>query len=128
MSEIPPSQLAAGPTPAAFSKSRAEGNRRLLESGPTFESFFALDAGAYAPGALPAGVKELLGLVISVVKDCEECVYFHLQRCDEERVAPEQVLEALQIALVGGGSVAVPLLRRAMAFMAQLPNLASNAS
>ncbi len=36
----------------------------------------------------------------------------------------EQVLEALQVALVGAGSVAVPLLRRAVGFMEQLPGLA----
>ncbi|MGW0483607.1 carboxymuconolactone decarboxylase family protein [Nonomuraea sp. NPDC003214] len=115
--------LTVTPSPEAFRKARADGNERLRSSGSLFESFFALDGAAYAPGTLPASVKELLGLVVSVMKDCEECVYYHLERCDEERVSREQVLEALQIALVGGGSVTIPLLRRAVSFMEQLPTL-----
>ncbi|WP_149182115.1 carboxymuconolactone decarboxylase family protein [Streptomyces sp. TRM49041] len=111
------------PSPEAFRAAKAEGNERLRQSGSLFEPFFALDSSAYEPGALPVSVKELLGLVVSVMKDCEECVYYHLQRCDEEGVARDQVLEALQIALVGAGSVTVPLLRRAVTFMEKLPNL-----
>ncbi|WP_379498373.1 carboxymuconolactone decarboxylase family protein [Nonomuraea thailandensis] len=111
------------PSPDAFRRARAEGNERLRGSGSLFESFFSLDGAAYAPGALPVSVKELLGLVVSVMKDCEECVYYHLERCDEEQADRDQVLEALQIALVGGGSVTIPLLRRAVSYMEKLPNL-----
>ncbi|MEV0151122.1 MULTISPECIES: carboxymuconolactone decarboxylase family protein [unclassified Nonomuraea] len=105
---------------------RAEGNERLRGSGEFFESFFALDAAAYQAGALPVTTKELLGLVVSVMKDCEECVYYHLERCNEEGVSRDEVLETLQIALVGGGSVTVPLLRRAMSFMSRLPRLGAS--
>ncbi|MEV0195364.1 carboxymuconolactone decarboxylase family protein [Nonomuraea sp. NPDC050691] len=117
---------AATPSPAAFRLARAEGNERLRGSGELFESFFALDAAAYQAGALPVTTKELLGLVVSVMKDCEECVYYHLERCDEEGVGRDEVLETLQIALVAGGSVTVPLLRRAMSFMSQLPRLGAS--
>lgn len=50
---------------------------------------------------------------------------YHLERCEQEQMPREQVLETLQVALVGAGSVAVPLLRRAIAFMDQLPGLAA---
>ncbi|NRQ36997.1 carboxymuconolactone decarboxylase family protein [Nonomuraea sp. NN258] len=113
----PREPLTETPSPEAFRKARADGNERLRASGSLFESFFSLDEAAYAPGALPTSVKELLGLVVSVMKDCEECVYYHLERCDEEQVARDQVIEALQIALVGGGSVTIPLLRRAVSYM-----------
>jgi AhpD family alkylhydroperoxidase len=109
------------PCPEEFRRARDEGNQRLRADAALVEPFFVLDAAAYAAGALPVATKELLGLVISVMKDCEECVYYHLERCAEERVSRERVLEALQVALVGGGSVTVPLLRRAAAFIAQLP-------
>lgn len=113
------------PTPEDFHRARSWGNERLRQATPVAESLFALDGAAYASGALPAGTKELLGLVVSVVKDCEECVYYHLERCEQEQMPREQVLETLQVALVGAGSVAVPLLRRAIAFMDQLPGLAA---
>lgn len=112
------------PTPEAFRRNRGAGNDRLRAQAPVAESLFALDGAAYAAGALPAATKELLGLVLSVAKDCEECVYYHLERCEQEGVTREQVLETLQVALVGAGSVAVPLLRRATAFLSQLPGLA----
>ena len=114
------------PTPENFHRARSEGNERLRQAAPVVESLFALDSAAYAPGALPAGMKELLGLVVSIVKDCEECAYYHLQRCEQEQLPREQVLETLQVALVGTGSVAVPLLRRVVAFMDQLPGLAAS--
>ncbi len=112
------------PTPEEFRRSRGAGNDRLRAHAPVVESFFALDGAAYAAGALPAATKELLGLVLSVAKGCEECVYYHLERCEQEGVTRAQVLEALQVALVGAGSVAVPLLRRATVFMSELPGLA----
>jgi AhpD family alkylhydroperoxidase len=112
------------PTPEEFRHARSKGNERVRAAVPGAEHFFGLDAASYAPGALPAATKELLGLVISVVRDCEECVYYHLERCAEEGVTRAQVLEALQVALVGAGSVTVPLLRRATAFLDQLPGLA----
>lgn len=112
------------PGPEDFQRSRAVGNELLKAHSPVAASFFALDGAAYAAGALPAATKELLGLVLSVAKDCEECVYYHLERCEQEGVTRAQVLEALQIALVGAGSVAVPLLRRAATFMSGLPGLA----
>ncbi|UNZ21256.1 carboxymuconolactone decarboxylase family protein [Streptomyces sp. 891-h] len=115
--------MTATPSPEAFREAKTQGNERLRKGGSFFESFFALDTAAYEPGALPVSVKELLGLMVSVMKDCEECVYHHLKRCDEEGVSRNQVLEALQIALAGAGSVTVPLLRRAVTFMEKLPNL-----
>lgn len=115
------------PTPEQFRSARSEGNERVRAAGPVAESFFALDGDAYAHGALPVATKELLGLVVSVVRDCEECVYYHLERCAEEGVGRAQVLEALQVALVGAGSVTVPLLRRATAFLDQLPGMAEPA-
>jgi AhpD family alkylhydroperoxidase len=120
--------MSSVPSPEEFRRARAEGNDRLRAAGPVVESFFGLDGAAYAPGALPAGTKELIGLVISVVKDCEECVYYHLERCAQEGVGRRQVLESLQLAMVGAGSVTVPLLRRAVTFMEELPGLAADAS
>lgn len=112
------------PTPEEFRRARNEGNDQLRAASPGAESLFALDGLAYAPGALPAATKELLGLVVSVATDCEDCLYYHLERCEQEHLTRQQVLEALQVALVGCGSVAVPMLRRALAFLAQLPGLA----
>jgi AhpD family alkylhydroperoxidase len=76
--------------------------------------FFNLDSRVYGAGALPAATKELLGLVASLVLRCDDCVTYHIVRCHEEGVSDEEIVEALSIGLVVGGSITIPHLRRAL--------------
>jgi AhpD family alkylhydroperoxidase len=95
---------------------RAEMNERILGAGHLgIKRFFALDEQAYHDGALEARTKELLGLVASLVLRCDDCVTYHLERCVALDVTREQALEALNVGLVVGGSIAIPHLRRAVA-------------
>ena len=75
--------------------------------------FFALDAAVYREGALPARVKELLGLAASLVLRCDDCIAYHVDRCFAEGVTRPEFDEAAAVALVVGGSVVIPHLRRA---------------
>jgi len=75
--------------------------------------FFALDHQAYLEGALSPKVKELLGLVASLVLRCDDCITYHIIRCHEEGVTREEFLDAFNVALVVGGSITIPHLRRA---------------
>lgn len=97
-----------------FKAEREELNRLVLErAGKEMKRFFNVDAGVYRDGALPAKVKELLGLASSLVLRCDDCVAYHLTRCREEGVTDAELEEALAVGLVVGGSVAIPHLRRA---------------
>ncbi|MEE8640069.1 MAG: carboxymuconolactone decarboxylase family protein [bacterium] len=97
-----------------FEAEREELNRLVLErAGKEMKRFFNVDAGVYRDGALPAKVKELLGLVSSLVLRCDDCVTHHLTRCNEEGVTDGELEEALAVGLVVGGSVTMPHLRRA---------------
>jgi AhpD family alkylhydroperoxidase len=101
-----------------FHRRRATGNAKLLESSnEVFRRFFELDALAYAEGAVPARTKELLGLALSIAVQCDECVYYHLERCEAEGVTRDELDEVFALTLVGVGSVVVPQLRRAVAFL-----------
>jgi len=105
----------------AFRREREEMNERILATGNLgIKRFFGLDARAYEDGALDARTKELLGLVASVVLRCDDCITYHLIRCVELDVADEEILEALNIALVVGGSIVIPHLRRAVASLDEL--------
>ncbi len=89
-------------------------NRLVLErAGKEMKRFFNVDADVYRDGALPAKVKELLGLVSSLALRCDDCVAYHLSRCREEGVTDGELEEALAVGLVVGGSVTMPHLRRA---------------
>jgi AhpD family alkylhydroperoxidase len=76
--------------------------------------FFSLDTQAYREGALPVRTKEMLGLVASMVLRCDDCIFYHLDRCHEEGVGTAELQEAMSIALVVGGSIVIPHLRRAV--------------
>jgi AhpD family alkylhydroperoxidase len=76
--------------------------------------FYNLDSQIYTEGALTPKTKELLGLVSSFVLRCDDCITYHLTRCFEEGVTDEELIEALAVGLVVGGSITIPHQRRAM--------------
>ena len=89
-------------------------NEKIFSSGfADFRKFFALDNKAYLEGALPARMKELMGLVASMVLRCDDCILYHLNRGIEEGATREELNEAMNIALIVGGSIVIPHLRRA---------------
>ena len=82
--------------------------------------FLALDAGAFREGALDKPTKELLGLVASTVLRCKECIIFHAENCVEVGLSPAEILDALNIAMVVGGSITIPHIREAWETVVQL--------
>lgn len=106
----------------AFREFREQMNERILEAGNlTVNRFFALDQRTYEDGALDVRTKELLGLVASLTLRCDDCVTYHLVRCREEGVTDEELFEAFSVALVVGGSIVIPHLRRAVDRLDDLP-------
>lgn len=82
-------------------------------AGLETKRFFSLDGQVYRQGALPRKIKEMMGLVASLVLRCDDCVKYHIIRCHEEDVTDQELEEALSIALIVGGSITIPHLRRA---------------
>jgi AhpD family alkylhydroperoxidase len=98
-----------------FDRYRAEMNERLLGSNHLgIKRFFALDTQAYEDGALDKRTKELMGLVASIVLRCDDCITYHIKQCVDEGVTRPQFLDAFNVALVVGGSITIPHLRRAI--------------
>lgn len=109
---------------AEFQKFRAEMNEEILACGHLgMTRFFALDHQAYEAGALPPKVKELLGLVASTVLRCDDCISYHLVRSAEEGTTRQELIDALNVALIVGGSITIPHIRRAFARMREIPGL-----
>jgi ribonuclease HI len=107
-----------------FQKFRAELNEEILNCGHLgMKRAFALDHQAYEPGALDTKTKELLGLVASTVLRCDDCITYHLVRAGELGWTRTEVIDALNVALVVGGSITVPHVRRAFARMREIPGL-----
>ena len=101
-----------------FQEFRAELNDRILARGTTItKRFFTLDTKTYEPGALDAKSKELLGLSASMVLRCDDCIAYHIDQCVQAGASDEELFETFDIAMVVGGSIVIPHLRRAVAFL-----------
>lgn len=99
-----------------FRRWRREMNDRILARDHLgIKRFFNLDTRAYEDGALDVRTKELLGLTASAVLRCDDCIDYHLVQCARLGFSDDELLEALNVALVVGGSIVIPHLRHAMA-------------
>jgi AhpD family alkylhydroperoxidase len=76
--------------------------------------FFNLDSAAYRDEALDAKTKELLGLVASTVLRCNDCIDYHLNQCIKAGWTDAELYDALNVALIVGGSIVIPHLRHAI--------------
>lgn len=104
-----------------FNEFRSQMNERILsEDNLVIKRFFNLDTNVYKDGALSAKVKDMLGLASSLVLRCDDCVRYHVQSCREKGVSREEFFEIFSVALVVGGSIVIPHLRRAVAFLDEL--------
>ena len=100
-----------------FNEYRSKMNDKILaDNNKIIKRIFNLDTNAYMDGALDAKTKELLGLVASAVLRCDDCIKYHLESCHKLQLTKEQVVEALSIATLVGGTIVIPHLRRAYEF------------
>jgi AhpD family alkylhydroperoxidase len=82
--------------------------------------FYNIDHNTYLEGALPAKTKELMGLVASACLRCDECIFYHAIQAYRLGVALPEQQESLNVALVVGGSIVIPHLRRAYELLEEL--------
>lgn len=104
-----------------FRTYRQRMNDRILEIDHLgIKRFFNLDTAAYRDGALDAKTKELLGLVASAVLRCNDCIDYHLIQCVDAGYTDAELHDALNVALVVGGSIVIPHMRHAVETIDQL--------
>jgi len=100
-----------------FNDYRAKMNNNILaDNNKVIKRIFNLDTNAFSEGALDVKTKELLGLVASTVLRCDDCVKYHLEASYKVGLKKEEVVEALGIATLVGGTIVIPHLRRAYEF------------
>jgi AhpD family alkylhydroperoxidase len=98
-----------------FREYRTRMNNRIGEIDHLgIKRFFSLDSGAYRDQALDSKTKELLGLVASTVLRCNDCIDYHIEQSINEGWTDEELYDALNVALVVGGSIVIPHFRHAV--------------
>jgi AhpD family alkylhydroperoxidase len=102
----------------AISKRRREAHARLVAlRSKVYAGFLAMEQAAYADGALPKKQKELIAVGISVVKNCESCMQWHVEQAARTGASFEEVLEAIEVAIEMGGGPATVSARFALEAM-----------
>ncbi len=104
-----------------FQSFRKKMNERILSAdNRAIKRFFGVDTLTYEPGKLDTKTKEMLGLVASMVLRCDDCVAYHIMQCKDAGVTDEEMFEIFSVALTVGGSIVIPHLRRAVAFLDEM--------
>ena len=104
-----------------FNEYRSKMNERILEEdNKVIKRFFNLDTNTYAEGELDVKTKEMIGLACSMVLRCDDCIKYHLGKSYEAGVSRKEVFEVFSIAMVIGGSIVIPHLRRAVEYWEEL--------
>ncbi len=90
-----------------------------VRAGATLVSkrFFGLDSKAYEAGAIDEKTKELLGLAASMVLRCDDCIAYHINEAVGKGASDQELWEVFDIALIVGGSIVIPHIRRAVEFL-----------
>lgn len=100
-----------------FNEYREKMNKKILSADNiVLKRLFNLDTNAYAEGALDVRVKEMLGLVASMVLRCDDCIKYHLGKCYEQKITTEEIFEVFAVANIVGGTIVIPHLRRAVEY------------
>ena len=106
-----------------FREKRLEMNDKIMDLNHLgVKRFFNLDSNTYRDGALSGETKELLGLVASAVLRCNDCIDYHLEQCAKSGFTKDEIIDAMNVALVIGGSIVIPHMRHAVETLEFLEN------
>ncbi|HUY23491.1 MAG TPA: carboxymuconolactone decarboxylase family protein [Acidimicrobiales bacterium] len=102
-----------------------EPTRSLRQAAPeAWAGFGALHDAAVAEGVLPGKVKELMALVIAVVKQCDGCIAYHAKAAARLGATEQEVAETLSVALMMDGGTATVYGPRAWAAYREFADIA----
>ncbi len=98
-----------------YREKRSIMNDKVMDLGHLgVKRFFNMDSNTYRDGALDSKTKELLGLVASAVLRCNDCIDYHLEQCAKAGFTKDEIIDAMNVALIVGGSIVIPHMRHAV--------------
>jgi AhpD family alkylhydroperoxidase len=89
----------------------------LANASKVYDCFLTMERIAYTDGALSKKHKELTGLGIALVRDCESGMQWHVEQAHIAGATFEELLETIGVAIEMGGGPAVVSARFALEVM-----------
>jgi AhpD family alkylhydroperoxidase len=104
-----------------LTRRRKEAHAKMLATGSkVYEGFLAMERAAFADGSLVKKHKELIAIGISVVKNCESCMQWHIEQAVASGATFGEVFEAIEVGIEMGGGPATVSARFALEVMESL--------
>jgi AhpD family alkylhydroperoxidase len=104
--------------PQEISRGRIHAHRTLLAlESKVYRAFLTMEKATYTDGALPKKAKELIAVGISVVKNCESCMQWHITQAAKAGAGMREVLEAVEVGIEMEGGPATVSARFALEVM-----------
>jgi AhpD family alkylhydroperoxidase len=98
-------------------KRKAAHSKLMALRSKVYGAFLEMERAAFSAGALAKKDKELIAVGISVVKDCESCMQWHIEQAAAAGATFEEVLEAVEVGIEMGGGPATVSARFALEVM-----------
>ena len=92
-------------------------NKLLANASKVYDCFLAMQRAAYAEGALSKKNKELIGLGIAIIQNCEPAMQWHVEQATIAGATFEELIEAIEVAIEMGGATATVYARFALVSM-----------
>ena len=83
-------------------------------------SFDSLYQKTWGPGAIPEKYTQLTGVFISVMERCETCLGWHVKQAVRLGANKAELIEAIRLRFLTGGSVTIPTVRKAYQLLGDL--------
>jgi AhpD family alkylhydroperoxidase len=104
-----------------LTRRRKEAHAQMLATGSkVYDGFLAMERAAFANGNLSKKHKELIAIGISVVKNCESCMQWHIEQAIADGATFDEVFEAIEVGIEMGGGPATVSARFALEVMESL--------
>ena len=105
--------------PEKYNKIRESMGKYGQASPDVMKAFQGLHHAAGSEGVLDVKTKELIALSIAVVVRCDGCIAFHVHDALKAGASREEIIEALDVAVLMGGGPALMYVLEAMEALEQ---------
>jgi len=95
-------------------KDRKQAHSYYLKKSKVYRSFVDMELNTYVDGFLKKKHKELIAIGISVVKNCESCMEWHIKQAIDDGVTENEILEAIEVGIEMSGGPGTVSARFAM--------------
>jgi len=95
-------------------RTRKQAHSYYSKKSKVYQSFIDMEQNTYNDGELTKMQKELIAIGISVVKNCESCMEWHIKQAIDVGATEGEIIEAIEVGIEMSGGLGTVSARFAM--------------